>query len=239
MADIRKIERAIRKMPKGTIVRMGGMSDCFQPLERKCRVALKTIKLLNTHGIGYLILTKSSLIADREYMATMDKNLAHIQLTITCLDDACSAVYEKASPPSERIKAIYTLQDAGFDVALRISPLIEEYIDFTKLNALTINKTMVEFLRVNFSIKKWLPDVDYSKHTLRQSNYWHLPLDEKLRLLEMVTLPDVSICEDVSSHYDHWQTHYNPNRLDCCHLRAQPTVATGSVIGGADIRKVA
>ena len=219
VADIRDIEKVIRKIPKDTIVRMGGMSDCFQPLERDSRIALETIKLLNAYGVGYLIVTKSSLVADEEYIAAMDKNLAHIQVTVTCLDDARAAAYEAASPPSERITAIYALQDAGFDVALRISPLVEEYMDFSRLNTLKINKTMLEFLRVNSFIKKWFPDVDYSKYTLRQSNYWHLPLDEKLRLLGMVNLPSVSICEDVSEHYDYWRDHYNPSKLDCCNFK--------------------
>ena len=35
VADIRKIERKIAKLPKGSIVRLGGMTDCFQPLEEK------------------------------------------------------------------------------------------------------------------------------------------------------------------------------------------------------------
>jgi len=204
---------------------MGGMSDCFQSLERESRVALETIKLLNAHGIGYLIVTKSNLIADKEYMAVLDKNLAHIQITVTCLDDDRAKAYENASPPSERLQAIYILQEAGFDVALRISPFVEEYIDFPWLNSLKVTKTLVEFLRANAFIKGWFPEVDYSKYTLRQSNYWHLPLNEKLRLLRKVDLPNVSICEDVSEHYAYWKSHYNPNALDCCNLRISPDFA--------------
>ena len=195
------------------------MSDCFQPLEIMENLTLETIKLLNAHGIGYLIVTKSALAADDVYMAVMDKNLAHVQITVTCLDDTTASAYEKANPPSARIKAVYDLQDAGFDVALRISPLIEEYIDLTRLNSLNVNKCLIEFLRVNHWIKRWFPGVDYSKYTIRQSNYRHLPLEEKLRLLEKVELPNVSVCEDVSEHYEYWKNNYNPNKLDCCNLR--------------------
>lgn len=35
IADIRKIERKVSKLPKGTILRLGGMTDCFQPLEQR------------------------------------------------------------------------------------------------------------------------------------------------------------------------------------------------------------
>ena len=38
VADIKKIENRIKKIPKGTIVRLGGMTDCFQPIELKHRI---------------------------------------------------------------------------------------------------------------------------------------------------------------------------------------------------------
>ena len=63
----------------------------------------------------------------------MDKELAHIQITVTCLDDTQTAQFEKASPPSQRIRAIQALQAEGYDVAIRLSPIVEEYMDFDKL----------------------------------------------------------------------------------------------------------
>ena len=219
VANIKKIENRIKKIPKGTIIRLGGMTDCFQPIEKIHNITYKTIKLLNKYGVGYLIVTKSHLVADDEYMDIYDKNLCHIQITTTCLDDDLyrKLDYEKASLPSDRIKAIKKLQDAGFDVAIRLSPLIEEYIDFDKLNELGINKAIVEFLRVNHWIEKWF-DIDYSKFTLKENSYKHLPLEEKKRILNKVKIPVVSVCEDVSEHYEYWKNNYNPNSDDCCNL---------------------
>ena len=76
----------------------------------------------------------------------------------------------------------------------------------------------MEFLRVNGWIKKWFPDLDYQKYILRQSGYWHLPLEEKIRILEKIHLP-LTVCEDVTEHYEYWKQHINPNPLDCCNLR--------------------
>ena len=149
----------------------------------------------------------------------MDKELAHIQITVTCLDDKKSLAYEKASVPSKRLEAIYRLQKAGFDVAIRLSPLLDEYMNFDKLNETKIDKCVVEFLRVNNWIKQWFPDIDYSKYTLRQSNYYHLPIDEKLRILQKIHVGNVTVCEDVSEHYEFWKKHFNPNSNDCCNLR--------------------
>lgn len=218
VADINKIERVIKKIPKGSIVRLGGMTDCFQPCELEHRTTYNTIKLLNKYGVGYLIVSKSHLVANDEYIEIMDKNLAHIQITITTLNDELSASYEKASVPTKRVAAIKKLQNAGFDVAVRLSPIIPEYMDFDKLNSLGINKAVVEFLRANTWIKKWF-DIDYSKHTIKEGGYQHLPLEEKLKILEKVKIPTLTICEDVQEHYDYWKENFNPNKNDCCNLR--------------------
>ncbi|MCL2565882.1 MAG: 4Fe-4S cluster-binding domain-containing protein [Defluviitaleaceae bacterium] len=218
VANLKKVETAIAKLKKHTIVRLGGMTDCFQPLEEKKRITLETIKLLNAYDIGYLIVTKSHLVANDEYLAVFNKRLAHIQISVTCLDDVIAGDYERASPPSKRLKAIYDLHRAGLDVALRLSPLMEEYIDFDMLNSLSISKCLVEFLRVNSTIKKWFPAVDYTKYTVKHSNYYHLPLAEKIRILQKIKFGNISICEDVTEHYDYWKKHYNPNSDDCCNL---------------------
>lgn len=228
VADISKIEKVINKLPAGSIVRMGGMSDCFQPLETHHKVSLETINLLNAHGIGYLIVTKSSILSTPEYISVLDKKLAHIQVTVTCMD-ARAEVYENASTPQARIGSILALQNLGFDVAIRLSPLLEEYLDFDALNGLRIGKCIVEFLRVNSWIKKWFRDIDYSKYTLRQSNYLHLPIEEKKRILRKIRIKDTSVCEDVSEHYEYWRDHFNPNRLDCCNLKKINKVATGAL----------
>lgn len=222
VADIKKIENRIKKIPRGTIIRLGGMTDCFQPLEKQKRVTYETIKLLNKYGIGYLIVTKSAMIADDEYIAILDKDLCHIQITTTCLDDELyrKLDYEKASLPSDRIKAILKLQERGFDVAIRLSPLIEEYIDFDKLNSLGIQKAQVEFLRVNHWIEKWF-DLDYSKWTIKQSGYRHLPLEEKIRIINKVKIPNISVCEDENNAYEYWKENFNPNRKDCCNLESK------------------
>lgn len=219
-ADLEKVRRKISKLPRGTIIRMGGMTDCFQPLELRRRLAYETIKILNEYGIGYLIVTKSRIIADDKYMDVMDKGLAHIQVTVTTLDDDLyiRKNFERASLPSHRAAAIHKLEDAGFDVAIRLSPLIPEYMDFEQLAAEGFQKAIVEFLRVNSWIKKWFSDIDYSDYTLREGNYWHLPLEKKIDLLDQIMVPTVSVCEDVTEHYEYWKK-LNPNPDDCCNLR--------------------
>lgn len=200
-------------------MRLGGMTDCFQPLELSERVTYETILEMNKLRIGYLIVTKSHLIAEPEYLNILDKDLAHIQVTVTCFSDAVAHTYEKASPPTKRIQAILKLQSLGYDVSIRLSPLIEEFMNFDILNSSGINQCIVEFLRVNSWIKQWLHNVDFDQYTLKQSGYSHLPLNEKLRIINKITIPELTVCEDVTEHYVYWRDNMNPNPNDCCNLK--------------------
>ena len=215
VADINKIRKRIAKLDKAGVVRLGGMTDCLQPCEVAYGVTHDTIKALNEHGIHYLIVTKSAMVAD--YMSILDKKLAHIQITITTTDDELSKTYEKASVPSERIKAIELLEANGFDVSVRLSPYIPQYVDVDKINAIKCKKLLVEFLRVNSWIEKWFP-LDYTAWTVKESGYRHLPLETKIELLKKLHFEQMTVCEDESRAYQYWQKHFNYNREDCCNL---------------------
>ena len=220
IADINKIKRKIRKLPKDIpAIRLGGMTDCFQPIEKKYGITYETIKALNENNLPYLIVTKSALVADDKYIDVLDKDLAHIQITITTTDDDFSRTYENASVPSERISAIEKLQKLGFDVQLRLSPYIKEFVDFNILNNVKCDKILVEFLRANSWIKKWF-DVDYSRYTIKHGGYQHLPLDEKIKDIKLITgFKEITVCEDETTAYEYWKNNFNPNKDDCCNLR--------------------
>lgn len=221
VGNISAISKEIRKIPRGTIVRLGGMTDCFQPCEKIHRITYKTIKLLNRRGIGYLIVTKSDLVASDEYMAIYDPNLAHIQITVTTLDDDfyIRKGYEKASLPSRRIEAIRKLQAAGFDVSIRISPYIPEFIATDQLNGLGIKKCLVEFLRVNTWVKRWF-DIDFTPYTHVEGGYNHLPLTKKVELIQNFTgFDELTVCEDSTTAFEYWKNNINHNPNDCCNLR--------------------
>ena len=212
------MKRVIKGLPKGTIVRLGGMTDCFQPIENIYRVTYGVIKALNEAGIGYLIVTKSDMVANDEYVNIMNPKLAHIQITVTTTDDELSKTYEKAVVPSRRIKAIEKLQELGFDVALRLSPFIPQYIDFDILNSVKCDKILIEFLRTNSWIEKWFK-LDFSEYTLKQSGYNHLPLERKIHYLSLIKgFEQMSVCDDVDEHYRYWQENVNYNKNDCCNL---------------------
>lgn len=228
VADLERVKRRIRMIqkerdespePQRVVIRLGGMTDCFQPCEKTHRVTYETIKALNEAKIEYLIVTKSDLVADDEYMAVMDKGLAHIQITITTLDDELAKTYEHCSSPTERVKAVEKLAEAGFDVCVRLSPFIPQYMDVDELAKVKCDKILVEFLRVNRWMHDWF-DVDYSEYTVKHKGYRHLPLEKKLEYIKTVKgFKEITVCEDEDTAYQYWKYHFNPNKNDCCNLR--------------------
>lgn len=46
VADIQKIRRKLEKVPQGTMLRLGGMTDCFQPMESQEQITYQTIEQL-------------------------------------------------------------------------------------------------------------------------------------------------------------------------------------------------
>lgn len=220
VADINKISNKIQHLDR-SVVRIGGMTDCFMPMESHYRVTYKTIKELNRRRIPYLIVTKSNLIARGDYLKILDKELAHVQVSLTTTsDDLYKRLnFEFASLPSARIQAIEKLVNAGIDTQVRLSPFIPQFIDFDALANINCDKILVEFLRVNSWIKKWF-DIDFSEYIIKQSGYSHLPLAKKLEYINKIHgFERVTVCEDETEAYEYWKNNFNPNKNDCCDLR--------------------
>jgi len=226
VADIGEIRKTIRReLHKGDIVRLGGMTDCFQPLERSHRVTLRTIEELNRRGIGYLIVTKNKLVAEPEYLQVFDPEFAHIQVTITSTNpDITRKIEPGASLPADRIAAVELLAARGLDVSVRLSPFIPELVNIDEINTIKCDKILVEFLRVNTWIARWVRDtgllVDLRQYRYKSAGYRHLPLRVKRELLRQITgFRERSVCEDVEEHFAYWQEAVNANINDCCNLR--------------------
>lgn len=227
VAEIDKIKRIIdRELQPGDIVRLGGMTDCFQPAELEHHITLATIEALNARRVGYLIVTKGDIVALPEYLAALDTELAHVQITVTSTDDRISRLIEPGAPtPGRRIAAIEALCAAGIDTAIRLSPFVPEFVEVEKIRAIRCDKLQVEFLRVNNWIAKWLEStglhVDLTYYAFNDGGYKHLPLYFKRALLRQFDDcgKAVSVCEDVERHFLYWQDCVNPNPDDCCNLR--------------------
>ena len=218
MADLAKIERKLDQTAPGTVLRIGGMTDCLMPLEAEAGVTYQTLKMMFERGIHALIVTKNDLVATDKYLSILNPKLAHVQVSVTSTSDSDNPLGERAAKPSRRIAAAEELQRAGIDVAVRLSPYIPEFMDVYVLNSIECDKAVVEFLRVNSWVRKWLR-IDYRPYTLKDGAYRHLPLKKKVSIVKQLEFPRLSVCEDVNRHYGYWARAVNANPKDCCDLR--------------------
>lgn len=220
VADLRKIERTVfRKIESGSVVRLGGMTDCFQPIEKELKNTYKTIEMLNSKKVHYLIVTKSDLVATDEYMDIFDKKLAHIQISTPTNNEEILKKTDNAGTYQERKEAIETLFENGFDVSLRLAPFLFETCDFDEINSINVDKCLVEFLRVKPKMAELISDItDFDLYTLKEGGYRHLPLDAKIEQLEKLDFKELSVCDDVQDHYDYFQDNVNFKCNDCCNL---------------------
>lgn len=218
-SNLNEIHYSIKKLQPHDIIRLGSMTDCFQPMESEYMITYNTILLLNHYKIHYLIVTKSELVASDKYLSIYDRTLAHFQISISSTSDEYSLNYEKASKVSDRIKAIEKLYSYGFDVSVRLSPFIN--VDFNILNSINCSKILIEFLKVNHWVKKSF-DIDYSEYTYRFGGHYNLQLDKKIELVNQVTgFEQKSVGEYVKEHHIYFNNEVNHNKDDCCNLTYQ------------------
>jgi DNA repair photolyase len=214
-ATIKQIRENIYDLKRSDVIKLGFMTDCFQPLEKIKRITYETIKLLNNHKVNYLIVTKSDLVASDTYLEIYDKTLAHFQITIT---STSKNNYERALIPGKRIKAIEKLQKLGFDVSVRLSPFIPQYINLRVINNIECDKILIEFLKVNYNIKKWF-NIDYTDYSLKFGGFEHLELNRKIELTKQITgFKQLTVGEYVKDHYEYFRDNVNFNKEDCCNL---------------------
>ncbi len=107
-----------------TPLHFGGMSDPFQPIEKKQRVTLAMMESLAARNYPTVISTRGTMIADPEYLRLLAGHTV-VQVSLSTTHDDLARVVEPNSPrPSEMIHLINTLSTAGVKVTCRWQPYI-------------------------------------------------------------------------------------------------------------------
>lgn len=217
LQDIAKVVSS--KLRKGDVVRIGGMTDCLQPIEGVYKNTYKTMRYLNRRGINYLIVTKSNLIIRDDYIDVMDKKLAHIQISVPSTDDKVLSETDNAPSFEKRKETIERLYDEGFDVSLRLSPFLFDTCDYDLINSINVDKCLVEFLRIKPSMFDLMKDyINPEDYSIKEGGYRHLSLETKLSKLAPLDFKELTVCDDVQEHYDYFKENFNYNADDCCNL---------------------
>ena len=114
------------------VIFMSGVTDCYQPVERKLKLTRRCLEVLAEFRNPVFIVTKNQLVTrDVDLLSELARHHAvGVFLSITTLDTELRKVMEpRTSPPAARLAAIRELAAAGIPVGVNVAPIIPGLTD--------------------------------------------------------------------------------------------------------------
>jgi DNA repair photolyase len=132
--DAARLARAemMRRSWKPVPVSISGVTDPYQPIERKLGITRAVLETMHEFRNPVCIVTKNALVLrDLDILSEMATyGGAAVFLSITTLDrDLARRMEPRTSSPAMRLHALRTLSDAGVPVGVSMSPLIPGLTD--------------------------------------------------------------------------------------------------------------
>jgi DNA repair photolyase len=116
--------------PKGIF--MSGVTDCYQPVERKLKLTRQCLEVLAEFRNPVAIVTKNHLVTrDIDLLSELARHrAAAVYLSVTTLDTDLRKVMEpRTSPPASRLSAIAELSKAGIPTGVLVAPVVPGLTD--------------------------------------------------------------------------------------------------------------
>lgn len=109
------------------LIAISGVTDCYQPIERKLRLTRRCLDVLADFRNPVVIVTKNALVTrDSDVLSDLAHHrAAAVVVSITTLDaDLCGDLEPRTSRPARRLAAIAALAQAGVPVGVNVAPVI-------------------------------------------------------------------------------------------------------------------
>jgi DNA repair photolyase len=132
--DAPRLLRAELSSPrwKPKVLAMSGVTDPYQPIERRLRITRGCLEVLAEFRNPVCIVTKNLLVArDVDLLGELARhNAAAVFISLTTLDTELRKVMEpRTAPPVARLATITKLAQAGIPVGVLIAPVIPGLTD--------------------------------------------------------------------------------------------------------------
>src|SRR5258708_28446113 len=111
---------------------MSAITDIYQPIEHKMRIARQCLEVLADCGQPVTTMTKSALVLrDTDLWSRLaDMNAGRVTVTLVTLDaDLAQKLEPRASSPAGRLRTIRELAAAGIPVSVNVAPIIPGLTD--------------------------------------------------------------------------------------------------------------
>lgn len=112
---------------KPKVVAMSGVTDCYQPIERKLKLTRQCLEVFAEFRNPVGIVTKNHLVTrDVDLLGELARHqAAAVYVSITTLDATLTPKLEpRASLPAHRLAAIKALRGAGVPVGVMVAPVM-------------------------------------------------------------------------------------------------------------------
>jgi DNA repair photolyase len=129
--ELLRDELSARKW-KPQMLAMSGVTDCYQPVERKLELTRRCLEVLAEFRNPVGIVTKNHLVTrDLDLLLVLARFRAiTVAISITTLDgDLAKTLEPRASPPLRRLRAVAELSAAGIPVHVMMAPVIPGLTD--------------------------------------------------------------------------------------------------------------
>jgi len=117
---------------KPQLIMASGVTDCYQPVERRLRLTRSCLEVLSEFRNPVSIITKSALVTrDIDVLGQLARHqAASVTLSVTTLrQDLSLALEPRAAVPAARLQAIAALAAAGIPVGVNLCPIIPGLTD--------------------------------------------------------------------------------------------------------------
>ena len=121
------INKELKSKKRTGVIGTGAMSDPYNPFEKEYSLTRGALELINMHGFGVSIITKSDLI--KRDIDILKKIKSHspvlVKITVTtCDDELCTKIEPNVGVASKRFSAIKELSDNGIFAGILLMPVL-------------------------------------------------------------------------------------------------------------------
>ncbi|MHC5217652.1 SPL family radical SAM protein [Enterococcus sp. LJL128] len=137
------LNQELQSKRKKGIVGFGAASDAYNHLDKKIGLTKKVLTLLDQHGFGISLATKSALLTRdiAEYKQIQVHSPVNLGFSFsTSIDRVAAKIERHVSLPSERFQAIEACKDNGLYCGILLMPVLPYITDSWKLMADLIMK---------------------------------------------------------------------------------------------------
>ena len=121
------LELALKRKRRPCMIGTGSMSDPYTPVERELGLTRRALEVIERHGCGIALLTKSDLVLrDLDILSRIHRrSKAVVQMTLTTMDEGlCKLIEPGVCTTARRLELLKECQRLGIPTVVWLCPIL-------------------------------------------------------------------------------------------------------------------